>query len=578
MTSPSPFTPTLSSRLEGSAGIVAPPPAHAALRAPAVAPEEPLRLPDVADPPRRGPLPLLASLVPVVGAVVLWLVTGSMFMLWFAMLGPLIAVATTFDGRRAARRDRARRQAESVQARTRVAELIEERQERERDRLWAGHPDVATAVGAGVIWTSTADRRAAIVVGAGQVPSTVRVSGGEGDPEAAALRARAAVLEEAPVTVPAGIGVAVVGPEPVAAAVLRALAAQVLVASAPGDLRLVGDPHGETEWLQVAPHRRAATGTTLAVAGPAAPLVDADIVLARVAEGMPVPPRCGAVLTLTGIDRATLAVGADTAELRVEGLSLSQARALAAGLADRATAVFGAADTVVAAALADLLDGRLPDEASASANSLAAVLGTAGRSPFAVDLVADGPHAVVVGMTGAGKSELLISWVTSLCATHGPDEVSFLLADFKGGTAFDALRGLPHVSGVITDLDGSGARRALQSLSAELRWREAQLVQAGARDIRDDRVRMPRLVVIVDEFAALLAEHPELQALFTDVAARGRALGMHLVLGTQRAAGVLRDALLANCPLRICLRVADAADSRMVVGTDEAAALPGGAE
>jgi S-DNA-T family DNA segregation ATPase FtsK/SpoIIIE len=89
---------------------------------------------------------------------------------------------------------------------------------------------------------------------------------------------------------------------------------------------------------------------------------------------------------------------------------------------------------------------------------------------------------------------------------------------------------------------------------------------------------MPRLVVIVDEFAALVAEHPELQAVFTDVAARGRALGMHLVLGTQRAAGVFRDSLLANCPLRICLRVADAADSRAVIGTDEAASLPGGAD
>ena len=578
MSSPTPFTPALSAALTGStAAVAAIPGAPGPARVSSAELHEPLRLPEAAEPPRRGPMPLLASLVPVAGSVVLWLVTGSVFMLWFALLGPLIAVATTLDGRRAARRDRARRQAEADVARTRVAGVIEERHDCERDRLWAGHPDVAAAVGADVVWTSTADRRAAVVVGAGRVPSALRVSGGAGDPDAAALRARAAVLEDAPVTVPAGIGVAVVGPERVAAAVVRALAAQVLVASAPGDLRLVGDAHGETEWLQDAPHRRAAAGTTLAVAGPGESVPDADIVVVRVAEGMPVPPRCGAVLALTGVDRARLTVGADTDEVRVEALSRAQAQALVAELDARATAVFGAADPADAV-LADLLADRARGDAPRGVHDLAAVVGIAGRAPFAIDLVADGPHAVVVGMTGAGKSELLTSWVTSLCAAHGPDEVSFLLADFKGGTAFDALRHLPHVTGVITDLDGSGARRALQSLSAELRWREAQLVQAGARDIRDERVRMPRLVVIVDEFAALLAEHPELQAVFTDVAARGRALGMHLVLGTQRAAGVLRDALLANCPLRICLRVADAADSRVVVGTDEAASLPGGVE
>ena len=135
--------------------------------------------------------------------------------------------------------------------------------------------------------------------------------------------------------------------------------------------------------------------------------------------------------------------------------------------------------------------------------------------------------------------------------------MSFLLADFKGGTAFDALAGVPHVTGVITDLDGAGARRAIESLRAEVRWREAAIAGAGARDILDPRVDLPRLVVVVDEFAALLGDHPELHAVFTDVAARGRALGMHLVLGTQRAAGVIRDSLLANCPLRISLRVTD---------------------
>jgi len=198
--------------------------------------------------------------------------------------------------------------------------------------------------------------------------------------------------------------------------------------------------------------------------------------------------------------------------------------------------------------------------------------------PCVIDLVSEGPHAVVAGVTGSGKSELLVTWILALCAAHTTQEVSFLLADFKGGTAFDSLGGIPHVTGVITDLDGTGARRAIESLRAEVRWREAELARVGARDVLDPRVDVPRLVIVVDEFAALLGEHPELHAVFTDVAARGRALGMHLVLGTQRPAGVVRESLLANCPLRISLRVTDPADSRAVIGTDEASALPGGTD
>nr|WP_243847506.1 FtsK/SpoIIIE domain-containing protein [Microbacterium ulmi] len=210
--------------------------------------------------------------------------------------------------------------------------------------------------------------------------------------------------------------------------------------------------------------------------------------------------------------------------------------------------------------------------------ALPAVVGAGAGGPAHLDLVADGPHAVVAGVTGSGKSELLITWVLALCATHSTSQVGFLLADFKGGTAFDSLAGLPHVTGVITDLDGSGARRAIESLRAEVRWREAELGRVGARDVLDERADLPRLVIVVDEFAALLGDHPELHAVFSDIAARGRALGMHLVLGTQRVSGVVRDALLANCPLRLSLRVTDPADSRAVIGTPDAAALPGGRE
>src|SRR5690606_13533407 len=100
---------------------------------------------------------------------------------------------------------------------------------------------------------------------------------------------------------------------------------------------------------------------------------------------------------------------------------------------------------------------------------LAAAIGRDARGDAVLDLVEDGPHAIVTGMTGSGKSELLVSWVTSMASAYSPDQVVFVLADFKGGTAFDPLLELPHVAAVITDLDDDGARRGVQSLTAELR-------------------------------------------------------------------------------------------------------------
>ncbi|WP_367190988.1 FtsK/SpoIIIE domain-containing protein, partial [Clavibacter michiganensis] len=207
--------------------------------------------------------------------------------------------------------------------------------------------------------------------------------------------------------------------------------------------------------------------------------------------------------------------------------------------------------------------------------TLAAVIGVGHDGPVSVDLVADGPHAVVAGTTGSGKSELLVTWMTALAAAHPPEEVTVLLVDFKGGAAFDPLLVLPHAVGLVTDLDGQGARRALESLRAEIRHRERVLREAGARDVDDPAAAgvLPRLVIVVDELAALLADQDGLHEVVADIAARGRSLGMHLVLCTQRPAGVVRDAVLANCDLRLSLRVNNEADSRALLGTVEAARL-----
>ncbi|MGN6220170.1 MAG: FtsK/SpoIIIE domain-containing protein [Microbacterium sp.] len=545
-------------------------------RPPALTDGEALTLPAAWVAPSRPPLPLVAAVVPVVGAVALWLVTGSIFSLWFALLGPLLAAATLLDARRAARRDGRRAAVDAAQARERVSRAVTARHDTERAQLWARHPDVARFdVRPDDIWRGGAVR--SIVVGGGERVSGVRITGGDGDADAAALRRRAGRLDAAPVTVAAEGGVVVVGADALAAAVQRALLLQLCLAHAPGELRIVGPCDDELAWAAALPHRAARTGVRVAVVAPGGRVpADAEIALARSRPGDPLPPQCAAVVTVASPGRARLELAGEGAELAVEAVSLPQAEAIAAVLAARAEQSLGlardSAEPVLLAALRAEQSGRGED-----GGGLPAVIGRAGAEPFAVDLVHDGPHAVVAGVTGSGKSELLITWILSLCATRPADEVTFLLADFKGGTAFDALADVPHVTGVITDLDGAGARRAIESLRAELRRRESAIAAAGARDILDPRVRLPRLVVVVDEFAALLADHPELHAVFADLAARGRALGIHLVLGTQRSAGVIRENLLANCPLRVSLRVTDASDSRALLGVDDAALLPGGA-
>jgi S-DNA-T family DNA segregation ATPase FtsK/SpoIIIE len=217
-----------------------------------------------------------------------------------------------------------------------------------------------------------------------------------------------------------------------------------------------------------------------------------------------------------------------------------------------------------------------PRTAVPPASTLAAILGLGAEGPVFVDIVQHGPHAIVGGTTGSGKSELLTTWVASMARQYSPEDVTFLLVDFKGGSAFAPLQCLPHVVGVVTDLDDVAAARALASLTAEVLYREKMLSDLGCRDIGAANGAFPRLVIVVDEFAAMLDGFSDLSALFIDIAARGRSLGMHLILCTQRPAGVMKDSLLANCGLRMSLRVHERSDSIAVVGTDAAARLSPG--
>ncbi|MDT0439289.1 MULTISPECIES: FtsK/SpoIIIE domain-containing protein [Streptomyces] len=212
----------------------------------------------------------------------------------------------------------------------------------------------------------------------------------------------------------------------------------------------------------------------------------------------------------------------------------------------------------------------------------AAPIGVAADGPFVLDIRRDGPHALVAGTTGAGKSELLQTIIASLAVANRPDALNYVLIDYKGGSAFMDCARLPHTVGMVSDLDAHLTERALASLAAELHRRERILFDAAAKDIEDyddtRRLRpelepMPRLVLVIDEFASLVAELPDFIAGLVDIARRGRSLGVHLVLATQRPAGVVSADIRANTNLRIALRVTDASESQDVIDAPDAGAI-----
>ncbi|GAB3032168.1 hypothetical protein GCM10027052_06270 [Parafrigoribacterium mesophilum] len=523
--------------------------------------------------------------------MVMWAVTHSIYLLAFAALGPVIALGSFLDakwkGATAVRRGNSRFAAELRAARLAIGEA----HRLERDTLQKTAPSPSRVLGSPPSdperWRCGFDAEVPITIGSGPIPSTLVLdppagSGADISQEAATalrqLRQSAALLQDAPVIVDARLGIGICGPGVVAAAVARGILVQLADALSPSAAELsFGDPFG---WLADLPHPRTpvrpgaqqngtvrfspisgsegAPRVVVAVAKRAADLPrDCRIVLDTTAPASvvrhPEPERCG--------------------PLTPQPVTEEQARGHAAVLRRCAgeAGILGSG-----ARLPELVPlTSLPQRPGETRSSLSCTLAAGSRGALTVDLVGDGPHAVIGGTTGSGKSELLVSWVLAMAGNHGPDLVNFLLVDFKGGSSFGPLVDLPHCVGVITDLDERSAARALDSLRAELRFRERLLARCGVRSLEDLPAgdALPRLVIVVDEFAAVVDGFPDLHGLFSDLAARGRSLGVHLILCTQRPAGVVRDAVMANCTLRICLRVNSIADSVEVVGTGAAAEL-----
>ncbi|MFF3983569.1 FtsK/SpoIIIE domain-containing protein [Streptomyces sp. NPDC001797] len=211
--------------------------------------------------------------------------------------------------------------------------------------------------------------------------------------------------------------------------------------------------------------------------------------------------------------------------------------------------------------------------------STLAVIGESYDGPFRIDLRRDGQHGLIAGATGSGKSELLQTIVASLAVANTPENMNFLLVDYKGGSVFRDCVRLPHTVGMITDLAPHLAERALTSLGAELERRERILASAAAKDIEDyqdlvrrdpDRAPLPRLLIVIDEFASLVRDLPEFLTGLVRVGQRGRSLGIHLLLATQRPSGVISPEIAANTNLRIALRVTDSEESVDVIGVPDA--------
>lgn len=222
-----------------------------------------------------------------------------------------------------------------------------------------------------------------------------------------------------------------------------------------------------------------------------------------------------------------------------------------------------------------------PDESHSQC--LRVPIGHDGHRLVSIDLVSDGPHALLAGTTGSGKSEALTTWLAQMCERFSPRQVQLVLIDYKGGATFTPLTRLPHTRQVLTDLEPDATSRAIRGLSSLLRERERDLARLGFPDIRrwheaHCRGAAPeppaRIIIAIDEFRVLADSHPDTLDALVRLAAQGRSLGLHLIAATQRPSGAITPAMRSNIDIRIALRCATEADSLDAIGTPAAASLP----
>ena len=577
--------------------------------------------------PEGRRLPVVPLLLPVLLGVVMALVSNPLFLL-FTLLSPLMALSTWWSDRGQARRTRARLEGEHKEALEALRQEEQRLRAEESARRHHDAPDPDHELGSR-LWERrrTDDDFLRLRLGLGeQPPVSYRLSDGEPAPLVVPVGVS---LRD--------VGVlGVVAARPLA----HWLVLQAALLHSPRDLSvwLLADPALEDEgwqWVRWLPHLApgpgqdcaALVGTTVdgvaARVGELVALVAARVAAARDVRGsLENRERADLLVVLDGAQALRAVPGLATVlrdgpsvgvhalcleevpeslpeecqAVVVDGVLRRSGEADTAVRLDRATAGDAERRARALAPLRDALDdeARLPSTArllevlaldpptpervrARAGRTTSAVVGVDADGPVALDLQRDGPHVLVAGTTGAGKSELLQTLVASLAVANRPDAMTFVLVDYKGGAAFRECARLPHTVGMVTDLDGHLVERALASLTAELKRRERQLQDAGAKDI-DDLWRagavLPRLVIVIDEFASLVEELPDFVRGLVGIAQRGRSLGVHLVLATQRPSGVVSPEIRANTDLRLALRVTDAAESVDVLDAPDAAGIP----
>lgn len=216
--------------------------------------------------------------------------------------------------------------------------------------------------------------------------------------------------------------------------------------------------------------------------------------------------------------------------------------------------------------------------------SMSAPIGVSKSGVVALDLhdKAHGPHGLVAGTTGSGKSEILQTYILAMATLFHPYEVGFVIIDFKGGGMVNQFKELPHLLGAITNIDGKEINRSLKSIKAELQKRQRLFAEADVNHI-DKYIKkfksgevatpLPHLIIIVDEFAELKAEQPEFMKELISAARIGRSLGVHLILATQKPSGQVNEQIWSNSRFKLCLKVQSQEDSNEVIKSPLAAEI-----
>ena len=322
-------------------------------------------------------------------------------------------------------------------------------------------------------------------------------------------------------------------------------------------------------------------------------------VIYLVAQEQAIPSECRGIIRIHDTDNLHYAAAGYAGEtlqnVRPDIMEVAMARSIARELAPLQIAIEGedAFDIPTNVRLLDLLGIDYADQvniehwwSSPPFGRLRIPMGTGLNGTVWIDFNdnAHGPHGIIAGTTGAGKSELLSSLIVGLAMTHHPHLVNFVLVDFKGGAAFKPFEKIPHTVGMVSDLSGRLTERALHALKSELRRREHILAGANARKIEQYQAMraqnppayqpLPNLFIIIDEFAELAKEHPTFMEGLVSVVQKGRSLGVHLILATQKPTGSVNPNIWSNLKFRISLRVASVQDSRDMLGRSEAALLP----